>query len=181
MISTALHWFEIRQVYAMRIIGVVWGVAGVSALLLRAIIGLAPRALEAIEGGLSTWQWTFLIGFALFMLVAEGYRGFQKKFSPRTAARVKYLRDHATPLRVLLAPVFCMGFFHANRKTRLTAIILTLGIITLVLAVTYLCPDPWRGIIDFGVVLGLSWGLISFWIFTIQALTKENFSHSPQI
>lgn len=163
----------------MRFIGVLWGVAGVSALLLRAIIGLAPRAREAIESGLSNWQWIVLIGFAIFMLVAEGYRGFQKKFSPRTAARVKYLRDHPTPLRVLLAPVFCMGFFDANRKTRLTITILTLGILILVLAIAWFCPDPWRGIIDFGVVLGLSWGLISFWIFTLKALTDKDYPHSP--
>lgn len=151
-----------------------------SALLLRAIFGLSPRAVDAIESGLTNWQWVVLIVFALFMLMAEGYRGFQKKFSPRTAARVKYLRDHPTPLRVLLAPIFCMGFFHANRKTRLTAFILTLGIIILVLTVTYLCLDPWRGIIDFGVVLGLTWGLISFWIFTYQALTNKDYPHSPQ-
>ena len=153
---------------------------GVSALLLRAIIGLSPRAREAIESGLSTWQWIALVGFALFMLVAEGYRGFQKKFSPRTAARVKYLRDHPTLLRVLLAPIFSMGFFHANRKTKLTAYILTTGIIILVVTVTFFCPDPWRGIIDFGVVLGLSWGLVSFWIFTIKALTNNNYAHSPE-
>ena len=163
-----------------RFLGVPWAVAGVSALLLRAITGLSPRAREAIESGLSTWQWVALVGFALFMLVAEGYRGFQKKFSPRTAARVKYLRDHPTLLRVLLAPIFSMGFFHANRKTKLTAYILTTGIIILVVTVTYFCPDPWRGIIDFGVVLGLSWGLVSFWIFTIKALTNNNYTHSPE-
>ena len=163
-----------------RFLGVPWAVVGVSALLLRAIIGLSPRAREAIESGLSTWQWVALVGFALFMLVAEGYRGFQKKFSPRTAARVKYLRDHPTLLRVLLAPIFSMGFFHANRKTKLTAYILTTGIIILVVTVTFFCPDPWRGIIDFGVVLGLSWGLVSFWIFTIKALTNNNYAHSPE-
>ncbi len=164
----------------MRFIGVIWGIVGVSALLLRAIIGLSPRAYDAISSGLTPLQWVVLIGFALFMLVAEGYRGFQKKFSPRTAARVRYLRDHATPLRVILAPFFCMGFFHANRKTRLTVIILTLAIICMVLAVSYLCNDPWRGIIDFGVVLGLSWGLISFWLYTLKALCSETFPHSPQ-
>lgn len=161
-------------------VGVPWAVAGVSALLLRAIIGLSPHAANAIEGGLSLWQWIVLVGFAVFMLVAEGYRGFQKKFSPRTAARIKYLRDNPTPLRIVLAPVFSMGFFHANRKTRLTAYILTMGIIVLVVTVTFFCPDPWRGIIDFGVVLGLCWGLLSFWIFTIKALTDKNFSHSPE-
>ena len=163
-----------------RFIGVPWAIIGVSALLMRAIIGLSQHAVNAIEAGLTAWQWTVLTLFALFMVVAEGYRGFQKKFSPRTAARVKYLRDHPSLLRIILAPFFSMGFFHANRKTKLTAYILTIGIICLVVAVTFFCPDPWRGIIDFGVVLGLTWGLISFWIFTIQALTNQNFSQSPE-
>jgi hypothetical protein len=163
----------------MRIIGALWGLLGVTALIGSAIYRLTPRAVEALEMGLTLWQWIALVGFALFMLIAEGYRGFQKKFSPRTAARVKFLRDHPTPLRVMLAPFFCMGYFHANRKTQLTAIILTLGIILLVVLVHY-CPQPWRGIIDFGVVLGLTWGIISFWIFTYQALTNKDYPHSPE-
>lgn len=163
----------------MRIIGALWGLLGVTALIGSAIYRLTPRAVEALEMGLTLWQWIALVGFALFMLVAEGYRGFQKKFSPRTAARVKFLNDHPTPLRVVLAPFFCMGYFHANRKTQLTAIILTLGIILLVVLVHY-CPQPWRGIIDFGVVLGLTWGIISFWIFTFQAMTHKDYPHSPE-
>ncbi|MGB2402053.1 MAG: hypothetical protein ACPIA7_01450 [Akkermansiaceae bacterium] len=163
-----------------RFIGVAWAIIGVSALLLRAIVGLSQHAIYAIETGLTAWQWTVLVFFALFMVIAEGYRGFQKKFSPRTAARIKYLRDNPTPLRIILAPIFSMGFFHANKKTTLTAYILTTGIICLVVAVTFFCPDPWRGIIDFGVVLGLTWGLISLWIFSIQALTNQDFPHSPE-
>jgi len=167
-------------VYAMRNIGVIWAILGVSALLVRAILPLSARALEALEMELSTMQWIILIVFALFMMMAEGYRGFQKKFSPRTAARIRYLRQNPTGLRVALAPFFAMGFFDANRKTRLTAWILTLGIIALVILVS-LCPQPWRGIIDFGVVLGLSWGLVSFWIYTGKALTSEEYDHSPQM
>lgn len=163
----------------MRLIGTLWGLIGVSALLGSAIYRLAPRAKEALDMGLSTPQWIALIGFALFMMIAEGYRGFQKKFSPRTAARVRYLRDHPSLLRSLLAPFFCMGYFHATKKTQITAIVLTLGIIMLIILVSF-CPQPWRGIIDFGVVLGLSWGLISFLIFTAKALTQKSFPHSPE-
>lgn len=166
--------------FVVRFVGVSWALIGVSALLLRAITSLSRHAVNAIESGLSTGQWAILIIFAIFMIIAEGYRGFQKKFSPRTAARIRYLRDNPTVLRVLLAPVFSMGFFHANRKTKLTAYILTSGIICLVLIVTYLFQDPWRGIVDFGVVLGLLWGLVSFWIFTYKALTRTDFPHSPQ-
>ena len=163
----------------MRTIAALWGLVGVCALVGSAIYRLTPRALEAINMGLNTWQWIALVIFAIFMLISEGYRGFQKRFSPRTAARVKYLYDHPNLLRGLLAPLFCMGYFHANRKTQLTAIILTLGIIMLVILVSF-CPQPWRGIIDFGVVLGLSWGIATFVIFSIQALTQKDYPHSPE-
>lgn len=164
----------------MGFIGAVWGFSGVVALLGFAIYRLAPRAWEALESPLTTVQWIFLVVFALFMLVAEGYRGFQKKFSPRTAARVKYLRDHPTPLHVILAPAFCMGYFFAKKKTQIIAICLTLGIVLLVVLVKFL-PFPWRGLVDFGVVLGLSYGLLSFVAFTCKALFgKGEYPHSPE-
>ncbi len=164
----------------MGFIGALWGFSGVVALLGFAIYRLTPRAMEALEFSLSTGQWIFLFVFTLFMLVAEGYRGFQKKFSPRTAARVKYLRDHPRVFHVLLAPFFCMGYFHAKRKTQITAICLTLGIVLLVILVGRL-PQPWRGLVDFGVVLGLTYGVVSFAIFTAKALFGENDPHSPEV
>ena len=160
-------------------VGALWGFLGVNALLGYAVYRLAPRAMEALESELETKHWVFLVIFAIFMLVAEGYRGFQKKFSPRTAARVKYLHDNPKPLHVLLAPFFCMGYFFAKRKTQITAICLTVGIILLVILIRYL-PFPWRGLVDFGVVLGLSYGILSFVIFTAKALFGENYPHSPE-
>lgn len=144
-----------------------------------AVYRLALRAMVALESPLETKHWIFLVVFSLFMLVAEGYRGFQKKFSPRTAARVKYLHDHPRPLHVILAPFFCMGYFFAKRKTQITAICLTLGIILMVVLVRYL-PFPWRGLVDFGVVLGLSYGILSFAAFTAKALFGKDYPHSPE-
>lgn len=164
----------------MGLIGAFWGFSGVVALLGFAIFRLAPRAAESLAGPLTTVQWIFLVVFALFMLVAEGYRGFQKKFSPRTAARVKYLKDHPRLLHVLLAPAFCMGYFFAKRKTQITAICLTLGIVLLVILVRFL-PVPWRGLVDFGVVLGLSYGVLSFAVFTGKALFTKDYPHSPEV
>ena len=164
----------------MKLLGPLWGVIGVCAFIGGAVYRLSFHAIEALSMPLTTIQWLFVVGFALFMLVAEGYRGFQKKFSPRTAARVRYLRDNPKPLHVILAPIFCMGFIYANKKTRLTVIILTSTIICLVLLVR-MADQPWRGLIDVGVVLGLGYGIISFLIFTIKALTQESFSHSPQV
>ena len=96
----------------MKILGPFWGIIGVCALIGSAVYRLSFHAYEALLMPLSVIQWIFVSGFTLFMLVAEGYRGFQKKFSPRTAARVRHLRDNPKALHVLLAPVFCMGFIH---------------------------------------------------------------------
>jgi hypothetical protein len=161
-------------------IGAIWGLVGILALLGCAIYRLAPRALEALRMELSPIQWGILILWVVFMLFAEGYRGFQKKFSPRTAARIRHLRNHPTTLHVMLAPLFCMGYFHALRKTRIIAFALTFGIVLLVIAVKF-APQPWRGIIDAGVVLGLSYGVISLLLFTIRALGKGSFPHSPEV
>ena len=161
-------------------LGAIWGLVGILALLGCAIYRLAPRAMEALRWDLTTVQWAILIAWVIFMVVAEGYRGFQKKFSPRTAARIRHLRDHPTGLHVAFAPLFCMGYFHALRKTRIIAFALTFGIVLLVIAVK-LAPQPWRGIIDAGVVLGLSYGAVSLLLFTVRALGKGNFPHSPEV
>ena len=42
--------------------------------------------------------------------------------------------------------------------------LLTLFIIFLIIIIEKM-SDPWRGIIDAGVFVGLSWGLLSFWFF----------------
>ena len=100
----------------MRFIGTFWGLIGVTLLIGSAIYRLTPRALEAINMGLNGLQWAALIGFAIFMMIAEGYRGFQKKFSPRTAARVRYLRDHPNIVRTLLAPL-SVSYTHLTLPT----------------------------------------------------------------
>ena len=161
-------------------IGALWGFLGVVGLIGFAVYRLTPRALESLESDLGVIHWTFLILWSVFMVVAEGYRGFQKKFSPRTAARVKYLHDHPRLLHVLLAPAFCMGYFHAKRKTQITAICLTLGIVLLVVLVGLL-PPRWRGLVDFGVVLGLVYGIITFAIFTFAAFSGRKTDLQPEV
>lgn len=164
----------------MRFIGVIWGLIGVSALLIKGILSVTPRAIDALKGDLTWLQWSILIVFAFFMLFAEGYRGFQKKMAPRTAARIRYLKNNPTWVRVLFAPFFCMGYFGSNKKTQITSICVTLGIALLVICLAAFVSDIWRGIIGVGVALGLTWGIIAFWIFTYQALTQKEFKHSPQ-
>lgn len=161
-------------------LGALWGAAGVLALLTTAVLRLAPKAIDAYEMGLTRSQWIATALFAVFMAYAEGYRGFQLRFSPRTAARVRYLRDRPSLLRSLLGPLFAMGFFHANRRTRIVAYSLSLGVITLVILVQFLA-QPWRGIVDAGVVLGLSWGIVSLLVSIALALGREHYPVSPEV
>lgn len=156
-------------------LGAGWGLAGVTLLLGAAVYRLTPWAVDAFSYSLTLSQWVLLVGFSLFMLVGEGYRGFQKNFSPRVVARARHLAGHPTPVRVLLAPLFLMGFFGATRRRKVTSWSLTTGIVLLVLGVRRLA-QPWRGIIDLGVVLGLAWGLVALFGFAYQAFSRREFS-----
>ena len=137
-----------------------WGIAGVILLLGSAVVRLSAVAQTALEGPLTGVQWAFLAGWTLFMAYGEGYRGFQKAFSPRVIARATWLAAHPTPLRVLLAPAFCMGFFHATRKRLIVSWSITAMVVGLIVGVRML-PAPWRGLVDVGVVVGLSWGMFA--------------------
>lgn len=160
--------------------GAIWGLVGISLLLGSAVYRLSILAIVGLSYDLRWYHGVSLVIFIIFMAYAEGYRGFQQRFSPRAAARAKYLKDRPNIIHSLLAPFFCMGYFHASRRRKIVSISLTLGIIVLVLLVR-LVPQPWRGIIDVGVVIGLAWGIISLFIFSIQAFTSKAFKYSPEV
>ncbi|MDD3610234.1 MAG: hypothetical protein PHI49_10845 [Halothiobacillaceae bacterium] len=156
--------------------GAIWGVGGVSLLLAWAIVRLSERAWEGWQYDFGWMHWVLFAGWMVFMVYGEGYRGFQKAFSPRVVARAAYLRANPNPLHVLLAPLFCMGFIHATRKRRIVSFSVTGGVVLLVLLVSLL-PQPWRGIIDAGVVAGLSYGLLAIGAFALSALLGRPPTH----
>ena len=164
----------------IRQVGAYWGIAGVLLLLGSAIYRLTPLAIDAFS---YDWAWYHWLSFGLlifFMAYAEGYRAFQQGFSPRVAARARYLRNHRNMLHTILAPLFCMAYFHAPKRRQITSISVTAGIIVLVILVRLL-DQPWRGIIDGSVVIGLAWGLLSLLAFGYQALTQEHFAYPPEV
>jgi hypothetical protein len=162
------------------VFGAYWGLTGVILLLGSAVYRLTSIGLEAFSYAFRWYHWVSLTLVVLFMAYAEGYRGFQQRFSPRVAARARFLKGDANVLRALLAPFFCMGYFHATKRRKVTSLSLTIGIIILVLLVRLL-PQPWRGIVDVGVVVGLAWGLVSIFVFSIVAFTREEFHYSPEV
>ncbi|MBK1699782.1 hypothetical protein CKO41_04525 [Thiococcus pfennigii] len=162
------------------IFGVIWAVTGLGLLLGFAVFRLVPFALDALGGPLIWPHWLALTGFVAFMAYAEGYHGFQRSFSPRFGARCRYLYEHPTWSRVLLAPLFCMGYFDATRRRRIASFTLTLMIIALIVGVQHVA-QPWRGIIDAGVCVGLIWGIAATVVYSVLAFTSKDFSHPPEV
>ena len=138
-------------------------------LLLFAVVRLGPMALELSALELQQIHWFALAVSVLYMAYAEGYKGFFLAFAPRVIARATYLQANPRPLHVLLAPVFCMGYIYATRKRKLLSFGLTGMIVCFVLLVRLL-PQPWRGIVDAGVVTGLILGIASILYFLAQRL-----------
>ncbi len=166
--------------WLMGALGAAWGLTGVFLLLGSAVYRLTPLAVAAFSYPLYWHHWLLLAAVIVIMAYAEGYRGFQQRFSPRVAARAKYLAQHPRTVHVLLAPFFCMGYFHATRRRKITSVSVTLGIVILVILVHFL-RQPWRGIIDAGVVVGLVWGLVSLFLFSLKAFSSEQFGYSPEV
>lgn len=154
-----------------------WAVLGVEWVLLDALIRLWPRALEPLRSP-EALPWDVTLTYAgsmLFLGFFEGYRGFQRSFAPRVAARALFVANHPSLLRVLLAPLFAMGLFGATRRRLLASWLLLVGIVAIIVAVHQLPPD-YRAAIDGGVIVGLGWGAIA-----VAASFARALFHGPAV
>lgn len=160
-------------------IAAVWGLLAIVGMLVEAILRLAPRAMLVFEVPLTTSQLVILVGIIGFFAGVEGYGGFQRSFSPRAAGRAALLmRDghRAAPWRLVGAPLFLMSLVGARQKRLIVNWCLFFGIFAMILLVMKL-PEPWRAMIDAGVVVGLSWGVLATTYFGAQALA----GHAPDV
>jgi hypothetical protein len=162
------------------ICGALWGVGGILVLLGFSVVRLSGMVLGMWAYDLRWYHWGSLILMVAGMAYSEGYRGFQCAFAPRVAARARYLYEAPRLLHVLLAPAFCMAYFYTNRRRQMAAVVLTCGIL-LAIGIFRFFPQPWRGIVDAGVVVGLLWGMVSIIIYTFQAFTAASFPYSPEL
>lgn len=144
----------------LRTLGYWWGISGVIGILAFAIYRLTPYAVEALSGGLTAWQISLLILWSVFMVASEGYDGFYKRLSPRILKRASLLKQQGTPLQLLLAPAYCLSYFSDTRR-RVVIAYTVIGLIVVAVVIVHQLPQPWRGIIDCGVVLGLCGGVIA--------------------
>ena len=157
-----------------------WGIVGASAILLMAVGRMFKHVIEGFGYTLEIQHYALLIPWLFFMVYSEGYKGFQKGFSPRVAARACYLKNNATWLRAILAPLFCMGFFGSTRKRKIVIFCLLTAITSFVILFQYV-PQPWRGVLDVGVVAGLSYGIIATWVFFLRYWFGSGEMADPEI
>lgn len=145
---------------ALGVGGALWAVAGIAGLLAWAIVRLGDIAIGALDEPFAWYHWAAIGAFVPFMAWSEGLRGFQRRFSPRVAERAMLIRTAPTAARVIFAPLFAAGFFGGSRREQVGACLGTVAIVALVILVHRL-DQPWRGILDAGVVAGLTWGVVA--------------------
>jgi hypothetical protein len=163
----------------------VWAVLGVIAMLVEAVVRLLPRALEPIlDGSLGGAGALAYVAAIVGLAYSEGYRGFQLRFSPRVIVRALALaqpsRRRGNWLLILLAPLMAMGLIHANRRRLIGSWMLLLCIVALILLVGLL-EQPWRGAVDAGVIVGLSWGTVATLVPMVQALRGKPPTVDPDL
>ena len=151
-----------------------WAVLGVVLMLLQAIIklGIVAAAPFVSGSGLTPLESAVCAAWVLVNVYAEGYRGFQKAFVPRTVARAFHLATEPRPLFVLLAPLYAMALFQARPKRLAISWALVAFIVLAVVFIRRL-PVPWRSIVDAGVVAGLAWGTVSLLATFVRALRGD--------
>jgi hypothetical protein len=147
-----------------------WGVLGVLALFARALVRLAPMAWQPIaDGSMTALHIALYVAWVAFNAYGEGYRAFQKSFCPRVIGRAHHLASNPKLLHALLAPLYCLSLFHANRRG-LTLAWVMLAVIAALVWLLGITPQPWRGIVDGGVVVALAWGAVALVVMGVQAL-----------
>ena len=113
-------------------------------------------------------HWPLLLLSVTYMAYAEGFKGFHLGFAPRVVKRALYLTQNPKLSHVVFAPLFCMGYIHATKRRKISSLGLT-GLIVCFVILVRLLPQPWRGILDAGVVTGLTIGCFSIMYFMFLA------------
>ncbi len=158
-----------------------WGIFGFAALLVSAIVRLSPLALEPIRGGqLEPWQVALYAASIVFMLYTEAWRGFHLRLAPRVVARARALSSRQLSRYWWVAPLFCMSIVYAPRRQKIKKLGFYVAIVTLIVMVKHL-PQPWRGIVDAGVCVGLAAGVLSILYFFVRAARGKMPAVSPEL
>ena len=161
-------------------IGFIWGSLGVLSLLIFSVVRLSNIALEFFLYPVHIWHWLALVVWVVFMAYSEGYKGFQQTFSPRVAARLIWLRQNPKAWLVALAPLYAMGFIYASKKRIIISYTILIMVMVFV-AIAVNLPQPWRPIVDAGVVVGLLWGATVTGWYIFVAIRTDTSLVNPEL
>jgi len=137
-----------------------WGLVGVLLLLGDGLYRLVPIAWDALRWpALTAAHWAFLVAWTVFAAVTEGHQTFRKRFAPRVARRMRELMTTSNTTHRIMAPLYCMSLVGDEPRRMWIQRGLVVFIVGLVVLVKRL-PQPWRGLVDAGVVVALTWGAV---------------------
>ena len=122
-----------------------------------ALLRLAKRVGGVASHDLTWYHWVALGLITALLVYGKSYRAFYLGLAPRIAARAADVRRRPSTVRVVLAPMYCMGYFGGERSTQVKMISITLAMVILVVSVRCL-PEPWRAILAAAVAAALSAG-----------------------
>mmetsp|Transcript_74003 Transcript_74003/g.130723 ORF Transcript_74003/g.130723 Transcript_74003/m.130723 type:complete len:243 (-) Transcript_74003:79-807(-) len=149
-----------------------WGVVGVACYLSYGVKKVVPIVRQGVSAITSPFQWLLLASTLAFFAYVEGYKGFQLGFCPRVVSRAWAVSAKVGPIwHKILAPAFCIGYFHGTRKRVISSWAVTSVIFCVVVGVRRMA-NPYRAIIDAGVIVGLLWGTVSVLVLFAQSLSS---------
>ena len=101
-----------------KIFGFLWGFLGITFLLAHGVSCLIPYVIELSDFLLNRVHY-FALSFSVFLLgYAEGYKGFQLKFSPRAASRIGVILKEPTSFTNNICSILLYGFLRFIYKTQ---------------------------------------------------------------
>jgi len=148
----------------------IWSVVGILGLLVQAQLRLGKIAWEALSSGrLTRAELSVTLFWIVLNAYLEGYRGFHRRFVPRVIARAQHLATQPRSFPRWLGPVYAMAYVRATPRAKYAAWGVTGAVLIAIFLVRRL-NQPWRGIIDVGVVVGLFLGSVSLLLAAAQCL-----------
>merc|ERR1719375_573994 len=118
---------------------------------------------------LSMTQLAAAVAIVVFFIYYEAYKGFYKGFSPVLVRRTMAIDEYSPWYVHALGPFYIGGFFDGTRRRLAVSWGLVVAIGWLGVG-TARAGYPWRYLIDLGVGVGLTLGVVSMAYFTYLAL-----------
>ncbi len=150
----------------------VWGLLGIILIFALAITRLSPSIIVLFDQQLHLVHWIFGIIYLSIMVVIKGYLVLQLRFAKKVLNRLSLLEARGSKVERVLAPFFCMSFFHAPRRQMFVSYFIIIFIVILAVFSKKI-PIIFRGIIDLGVSLALIWGIISLFYYGFIKKNKK--------